>query len=71
MIYQCLACGETFKEIDGDSRYGWLCCPNCHEHEYLTVVWDEDNPATSVEDFGLEKELADLKGMREASRIRG
>jgi predicted nucleic acid-binding Zn-ribbon protein len=69
MIYQCLVCGESFKQADGEYRHGYLVCPICG-CEDLIVVWDENNPATSFEDFGLEKELADLKAMREASRCR-
>ena len=63
MIYQCLVCGESFKESDGQYNQGWLCCPICHNTD-LIVIWDETKPATSVRDFGIEKELANLKAMR-------
>ena len=70
MLYQCIQCHRWFKESSLSYKYGMLVCPYCGSEDY-DVIWDEDNPATSVEDFGIEKELADLKGMREASRIRG
>lgn len=50
MIYQCLSCGESFKEADGQYRYGYLVCP-IYSGGDLIVIWDETKPATTVEDF--------------------
>jgi hypothetical protein len=50
MIWLCEACDIYFKEEDGDDRFGWLCCPNCHEHEYLTLVWDGKKEVAELND---------------------
>jgi predicted nucleic acid-binding Zn-ribbon protein len=60
MTYECLACGAEFSEMDqtrSDYRDGK--CPSCGYEDIKPV------------DFDTEKELADLKAMREASLIRG
>jgi predicted Zn-ribbon and HTH transcriptional regulator len=60
MNYECLACGSRFPEFDqtrSDHRDGK--CPSCGYEDIKPV------------DFLVEKELADLKAMREASGIRG
>jgi len=59
MTYRC-SCGEVFDEMDqtrSDHRDGK--CPRCSNDDIKPV------------DFLIEKELADLKAMREASRIKG
>lgn len=28
-IYECIACGTTFKEVDGEHKNGYLVCPSC------------------------------------------
>lgn len=33
MIFECVSCGTTFKEEDGEHKNGYLVCPSC---------WDED-----------------------------
>ena len=50
MIYQCLVCGESFKEADGEYADGYLVCPICGSED-LILIWDETKPATSVKDF--------------------
>jgi len=27
--YECIACGTTFKEEDGEHKNGYLVCPSC------------------------------------------
>jgi len=28
-VYECIACGTTFKEEDGEHENGYLVCPSC------------------------------------------
>ena len=28
-VYECIACGTTFKEEDGEHKNGYLVCPSC------------------------------------------
>jgi predicted nucleic acid-binding Zn-ribbon protein len=61
MNWECLACGTIFDETDqtrSDYRDGK--CPLCG--------YEDIKPHTG---FDTEKELADLKAMREASPIKG
>ena len=30
---ECLACGTTFGEEDGEYKYGYLVCPSCWYEE--------------------------------------
>jgi predicted Zn-ribbon and HTH transcriptional regulator len=56
----CLDCGAEFDEMDqtrSDYRDGK--CPSCSGEDIKPVAFDT------------EKELADLKAMREASSIKG
>ncbi len=60
MIYRCLCCDTEFTEFDqtrSDYRNGQ--CPSCGYEDIKPV------------DFDIEKELADLIAMREASPIKG
>ena len=61
MTYICLDCGDSFKDTDGRSAYGYLACPNCLSAD-IELIRDEDNPATCPEDFGI------YEGLQEASR---
>jgi PHP family Zn ribbon phosphoesterase len=56
----CLDCGAKFTEQDQTrSEYRDGQCPSCGYEDIKPV------------DLDMEKELADLKAMREASRIKG
>jgi DNA-directed RNA polymerase subunit RPC12/RpoP len=33
IAYECLACGTTFNEEDGEDKYGYLVCPSCGDNE--------------------------------------
>lgn len=71
MIYECLACGTRFTEMQqtrSEHRNGQ--CPSCGYKGIRPKVKSVSTFLTLV-DALLEKELADLKAMREASRIRG
>jgi predicted nucleic acid-binding Zn-ribbon protein len=60
VIYECLACGSKFTEMEQTrSEYRNGQCPSCGYEDIKPV------------DFNVEKELADLKAMREASLIKG
>ena len=58
MIYECLVCGELVR-IDtqagragqGDSH---ITCPTCHSED-LEPIWDEEDPPTSPEEFGIKE----------------
>jgi len=56
----CADCGADFTEMDQTNHdYKNGICPCCGHKDIKPV------------DFLIEKELADLKAMREASRVRG
>jgi len=60
-MFICQDCENRFSQMEQTrSEYRDGQCPACGGEEFK-----------EVEDFGLEKELADLKAMREASRIKG
>jgi DNA-directed RNA polymerase subunit RPC12/RpoP len=60
MNYQCEDCQAEFDEMDQTNHeYKNGICPCCGHNDIKPV------------DLLIEKELADLKAMREASRIKG
>ena len=54
MMYQCLTCGETFTDKDAGWSKGYMVCPIC-ETEDVTTIWDEEDPPTSPEEFGIKE----------------
>lgn len=59
MTYQCIACGAKFTEMEQTrSEYRNGQCPVCG--------YDDIKPVDVI----IEKELADYKAMKEASRIK-
>ena len=60
MTYRCLSCDAQFDEMEQTKHeYKNGACPCCGNYDIKPI------------DFLVEKELADLKALREASRIRG
>ncbi len=58
MNYECLDCGAGFNEMDQTNHeHKNGICPCCGNYDIKPV------------DFLVEKELADLQAMREASRV--
>lgn len=42
-VYECIACGTTFKEEDGEHKNGWLVCPSCWHEDLREVTSDDGN----------------------------
>ena len=40
-IYECVACGTTFKEEDGEHKNGYLVCPSCWDEDIREVTGNE------------------------------
>jgi predicted nucleic acid-binding Zn-ribbon protein len=58
MNYECLACGARFDEMDQtQNEYKNGICPCCGNYDTKPI------------DILIEKELADLRAMREASPV--
>ena len=43
MVYECIVCGTTFKEEDGEHKNGYLVCPSCWSEDLREVKTDERN----------------------------
>ena len=44
-IYECVTCGTTFKESDGEHKNGYLVCPNseCESEDLRELTEQEAN----------------------------
>ena len=49
MTYECIACGTTFKEEDGEYKNGYLVCPSCWHGDLSEVAegGKDDNRASN------------------------
>ena len=49
MIWECLACGTTFKGEDGEYKNGYLVCPSCWHGDLSEVAegGKDDNRASN------------------------
>lgn len=65
--YECCKCHTPFTESEGMYKDGFLVCPKCECEDIVEVEPIKDD--TKPVDFLVEKELDDLKAMREASRV--
>lgn len=36
-VYECISCGTTFKESDGEHKYGYLVCPRCGSEDLREI----------------------------------
>jgi len=42
-VYECIACGTTFREEDGEHRNGYLVCPSCWCEDIREITEQEAN----------------------------
>jgi len=42
-VYECIACGTTFREEDGEHKNGYLVCPSCWCEDIREITEQEVN----------------------------